>query len=155
MKRAILVLAVLFCAAFSSFGNAFVGVQSRGILGNADYVSLVSAHFDTLGPTDSLVIYVGEEHVNRQLCVAWDTLTGSGNDSVAFTIELTAIGPSAEILRRVTDTTVTWNNPSEFVLPLGTVLFGSTYRCTIQQGAAAGGQLIFKHVRLYERKAKY
>jgi hypothetical protein len=155
MKRAILVLAVLLCSAFPILGNAFVGIQARGILGNADYVSAVAGTPDTIGPADSIVLYVGEERVNRQLIVGWDTLTGTGNDSVDFKIEMEALGPAGEILKRATDTTVTWNTPSQYVLPLGTVLVGSTYRCVIRQGAGAGGELIFKHIRLHERKAKY
>jgi hypothetical protein len=110
---------------------------------------------DTIGPADSIVLYVGPERDGRQLIVSWDTLTGTGNDSVDFTIEITALGPANEILARVTDTTVTWNHPSQFVLPLGTVLVGSTYRCTLKQATGAGGELIFKHIRLHERKAKY
>lgn len=156
MRRGILVLAVLLWSALAAFGNANVKVlQPRGWIGNADYVSAVACMPDTINATDSIVIYVGEERVNRQLIVAWDSLKGTGNDSVDFTIEIAALGPAGTVLNRLTDTTVTWNTPFECILPLGTLLIGSTYRVTLKQAAGAGTQLVFTHMYLYERKAKY
>jgi hypothetical protein len=152
--RILLAALLLACAAINASGAALVGQQTRGILGNAELYSTAHVN-DTIGPLDSVVLYVGEEIINREMIVAWDSLKGTGNDSVDFTIRGTAISAAGTVLARMTDTTIAVNTPGEYVLPMGTLIAGDTYRWTIKQGAGAGGQLIFPHIELLTRKAKY